>query len=72
MEDHYTPKRFFSFHTDEQVKYYAARYFEQLSLNRIDLEEDVMHYQGMTLRRTLILSAYSWYPLPTEMGVNLI
>ena len=51
-EDHYTPKRFFSFLTDEQAKDYAARYFELLSFDRIYLEEDEMHYQGMVLRRT--------------------
>lgn len=52
-EDHYTPKRFFSFLTDEQVKDYAARHFELLSFNRIDLEEDEMHYQGMVLRNLM-------------------
>lgn len=53
-EDHYTPKRFFSFLTDEQVKDYAARYFELLSFNSIHLEEDEMHYQGMVLRKSLV------------------
>ena len=49
-QDHYTPKRFFSFLTDEQIKDYAAQYFEQLSFNSIALEDDNMHYQGMVLR----------------------
>lgn len=53
-DDHYTPKRFFSFLTDEQVKVYAAQYFEQHSFNCIDLDDDEMHYQGMVLRRTPI------------------
>jgi SAM-dependent methyltransferase len=53
-EDHYTPKRFFSFLTDEQVKGYASQYFELLSFNSIDLEDDEMHYQGMVLRHTQI------------------
>jgi len=53
-EDHYTPKRFFSFLTDEQVKDYAARCFELLSFNCIDLEDDEMHYQGFVLRKNLV------------------
>ena len=53
-EDHYTPKRFFSFLTDEQVKDYAAGYFEPISFNYIDLEDDEMHYQGMVLRKNLV------------------
>jgi len=53
-EDHYTPKRFFSFLTDAQVKDFATRYFELLSFNCIDLENDEMHYQGMVLRKNLV------------------
>ena len=53
-EDHYSPKRFFSFLTDEQFKDYAARYFELFSFNRIDLEGDEMHYHRMILRNILV------------------
>jgi len=53
-DDHYTPRRFFSFLTDEQVKDYASRYFELLSFNNIDLEDDEMHYQGMVLRNSMV------------------
>lgn len=53
-DDHYTPKRFFSFLTDEQVKDYASLYFELVSFNRIELEADEIHYQGMILRNSLI------------------
>ena len=53
-DDHYSPKRFFSFLTDEQVKDAAARYFEPLSVNYIDLENDEMHNQGMVLRNSLV------------------
>jgi SAM-dependent methyltransferase len=49
-EDHYTPKRFFSFLTDEQFIDQAARYFDLFSFNRIDLEGDEMHYHRMILR----------------------
>jgi cyclopropane fatty-acyl-phospholipid synthase-like methyltransferase len=53
-EDHYSPKRFFSFLTDEQFTDYAARYFELFSFNRINLEGDEMHYHRMILRNILV------------------
>jgi SAM-dependent methyltransferase len=53
-KDHYTPKRFFSFLTDKEVKVQAAQYFELVSFSCIELQDDEMHYQGMVLRRTQI------------------
>jgi SAM-dependent methyltransferase len=50
-DDHYTPKRFFSFLTDEQVQTYANRFFEVLKFKQISLKNDDMHFQGLVLRK---------------------
>ena len=52
-DDHYTPKRFFSFLTDEQVQTFATRFFEVLKFKQIPLENDEMHFQGLVLRKTV-------------------
>jgi len=52
-DDHYTPKRFFSFLTDEQVQAYATNFFELLKFKQIPLEKDEMHFQGLVLRKTV-------------------
>jgi len=51
-EDQYEPKRFFCFHTDEQMQEAAAQYFEVLSFKQVELEdEDEFHFQSLILRR---------------------
>lgn len=52
-EDHYRPKRFFSFLTDEQVKEITSRFFELVTFKRIPLEDDPdFHFQSLILRRS--------------------
>lgn len=51
--DHYRPKRFFSFLSDEQIKEVTSRFFEMVAFRRIPLEDDPeFHFQSLTLRRS--------------------
>jgi SAM-dependent methyltransferase len=50
-EDHYEPKRFFSFLSDEQLEAVATKFFELVDFRRISLEEDEFHFQALILRR---------------------
>ena len=51
-EDTYTPKRFFSFHTDEQIKSLVSEFFEPLYFKPIPVEgETERHFQSMILKR---------------------
>jgi SAM-dependent methyltransferase len=51
--DHYEPKRFFSFLTDDQIREIATRLFELVSFKQVQLEgDDDFHFQSMVLRRT--------------------
>ena len=51
-EDGYEPKRFFSFHTDQQMREAVSRFFELLTFKQIILEaERDVHVQSMILRR---------------------
>ena len=50
-DDHYSPKRFFSFLTDQQAKENATLYFDLLSSNRVPLKNEELHFQGMVLRK---------------------
>lgn len=49
-EDHYEPKRFFSYHTDEGIQQAVAPFFELLYFKPISLTGDG-HFQSMILRR---------------------
>jgi SAM-dependent methyltransferase len=52
-EDHYQPKRFFSFLTDDQIREIATRLFELVSFQQVQLEGDAgFHFQSLVLRRT--------------------
>jgi SAM-dependent methyltransferase len=51
-EDHYRPKRFFSFLRDDQLKKTAEGYFKIYSFKTIELEtEENFHFQVLTLRK---------------------
>ncbi len=51
-QDHYQPKRFFSFLTDEFLQELAANYFELISFKSIPLEgEKESHFQSVLLRK---------------------
>lgn len=50
-EDHYEPKRFFSFLSDDQIREIATEFFELIYFKRIPLEgETDIHFQSMVLR----------------------
>lgn len=51
-EDHYEPKRFFSFHRDEYFQQVALQFFEIVSFECIPLENDELHYQVAILRKS--------------------
>jgi SAM-dependent methyltransferase len=50
-KDFYTPKRFFSFHSDENLKRILANTFEVLYFKRIELEEGELSFQSAILRK---------------------
>lgn len=51
--DHYRPKRFFSFLSDEQIKEIATTFFDLVAFRRIPLEgESDFHFQSLILRRS--------------------
>lgn len=51
-EDHYRPRRFFSFLTDEGIQQLSGEFFELLSFRAIPLPgEDERHFQSLILRR---------------------
>jgi SAM-dependent methyltransferase len=50
-KDSYTPKRFFSFHTDEQIQQLATQQFDLLAFKRIDFENNDLHFQSLILRK---------------------
>lgn len=50
-EDHYEPKRFFSYHTDEGIQQAVAPFFELLYFKAIALT-GYRNFQSMILRRT--------------------
>jgi len=49
-KDFYRPKRFFSFHSDENLKRILADTFEILYFKRIDFEKDRLSFQSTILR----------------------
>jgi SAM-dependent methyltransferase len=52
-QDDYTPKRFFSFYTDDQIKLIVSELFDLLDFKTIPVEgDDVSHFQSMILKRS--------------------
>lgn len=51
-EDDYEPKRFFSFHSDEQLEAVATRFFELVDFGQVPLKGDELHFQALVLRRS--------------------
>lgn len=50
--DHYEPKRYFAFYTDEQIKAIVSQYFDIVYFKAIELEaENEHHFQSMILRQ---------------------
>jgi len=52
-DDFYTPKRFFSFHTDEGLKDILSDIFEILYFKNIQFGEDRRPFQSTILRKTI-------------------
>ena len=52
-DDPYTPKRFFSFHTDESLKLILANWFEIIYFQRIVFKEGKKDFQSVILRKSL-------------------
>jgi ubiquinone/menaquinone biosynthesis C-methylase UbiE len=50
--DPYTPKRFFSFYSDEHLQEITGQYFELVSFKKITFEENVPHFQRLILRKS--------------------
>jgi SAM-dependent methyltransferase len=51
-EDHYEPKRFFSFLSDDQIKETTTEFFQLLCFRQIPLQGEVgFHFQSLMLRR---------------------
>jgi SAM-dependent methyltransferase len=50
-EDHYEPKRFFSFLSDDQIEAVATKLFELVDFRQIPLKGDEFHFQALILRR---------------------
>ena len=52
-QDTYSPKRFFSFHTDDQLKKIVTEFFEILDFKTIQLDDETEHhFQSVTLKRS--------------------
>lgn len=51
--DSYTPKRFFSFHSDEGLKQVVEENFTLLSFNQINSGDGDLHFQSLTLRKSV-------------------
>ncbi len=51
-EDYYSPKRFFSFHSDQQIQEIVARFFQILYFRGITVGEGENHFQSIILRKT--------------------
>ena len=50
-QDAYNPKRFFSFHTDENIQETTAEKFELLYFKRIPTAGDHLHFQSLILKK---------------------
>jgi SAM-dependent methyltransferase len=54
-EDHYEPKRFFSFLPDAEMERVVGEFFEVVEWKQIPLAEDTgMHFQSMILRKSWV------------------
>ena len=51
-DDFYTPKRFFSLHTDEVLKQTLGRVFEIVYFRSIEFDKDQRPFQSVILRKT--------------------
>ena len=51
-KDSYTPKRFFSFHSDDRLKQVVAESFKLLSFRQIASGDGDLHFQSLTLRKS--------------------
>lgn len=51
--DHYTPKRFFSFHTSETLKQNLSNWFETIYFQELIFGEEQMNFQSVILRKPL-------------------
>jgi SAM-dependent methyltransferase len=49
-DDHYRPRRFFSFYTDEAVQEVAAQFFALRHFKRIPLQGNSLHFQSLILQ----------------------
>ena len=59
-EDTYEPKRFFCFHSDDQIQKVTSQFFELLRFKRIPLEwDEEFHFQSLILRQSRL-------PTPAE------
>lgn len=50
-KDSYEPKRFFSFHSDGELKQLVIKFFELLSFKQIESRDGDLHFQSLTLRK---------------------
>ena len=50
-KDSYSPKRFFSFHTDEHIQQLTTQFFHLLSFKRTTFEHGDLHFQALTLKK---------------------
>jgi len=50
--DSYTPKRFFSFHTNESLKQIVANWFEIIYFQELIFGEEEMNFQSIILRKS--------------------
>lgn len=50
--DPYTPKRFFSFYSDEHLQELTSQYFELISFKKITFEGNQPHFQRLILRKS--------------------
>jgi SAM-dependent methyltransferase len=51
-QDAYNPKRFFSFHTDENIQKITSEIFEFLYFKRIPMGTSHPHFQSLILEKT--------------------
>ena len=49
--DSYTPKRFFSFHSDENIQKITSEVFDLLSFRPLNVNSDNLHFQALILRK---------------------
>jgi len=49
--DSYTPKRFFSFHSDENIQKRTSDVFDLLSFKKINVDNNSSHFQSLILRK---------------------